>query len=174
LYNFFKPAPSPILNERCTGSDFTKLVISDPRFDRIFVVGGNNHIKLYDLRPLSNKDWLRFYDGEVTEQSKGLLLGKIREFGPSLVLIALDTAKAVSLASYFKENSTNNVLVGVGSAIDFLVGSKKRAPMFLQNLGLEWVWRFLSEPRRLFVRYFIVSPVSFFSLFFSSSSKNQG
>lgn len=45
------------------------------------------------------------------------------------------------------------VTVGVGAAFDFLSGSKRRAPRILQRLGLEWLFRLASEPRRLWRRY---------------------
>ena len=37
--------------------------------------------------------------------------------------------------------------MGVGGSFDFLTGKKKRAPKFLQKIGLEWLWRFLQEPK---------------------------
>jgi N-acetylglucosaminyldiphosphoundecaprenol N-acetyl-beta-D-mannosaminyltransferase len=45
------------------------------------------------------------------------------------------------------------VTVGVGAAFDFLAGTKRRAPRAMQRLGLEWVHRMASEPRRLGGRY---------------------
>ncbi len=45
--------------------------------------------------------------------------------------------------------------VGVGAAFDFCSGRIKRAPRWMQSLGLEWFFRFLMEPRRLFRRYFV-------------------
>jgi N-acetylglucosaminyldiphosphoundecaprenol N-acetyl-beta-D-mannosaminyltransferase len=45
------------------------------------------------------------------------------------------------------------VTVGVGAAFDFLSGSKRRAPRFMQQAGLEWAFRLGSEPRRLWRRY---------------------
>jgi N-acetylglucosaminyldiphosphoundecaprenol N-acetyl-beta-D-mannosaminyltransferase len=44
-----------------------------------------------------------------------------------------------------------------GAGVDFFAGTKKRAPRIMQRIGLEWVYRFLSEPRRLFHRYFVRS-----------------
>jgi N-acetylglucosaminyldiphosphoundecaprenol N-acetyl-beta-D-mannosaminyltransferase len=44
-------------------------------------------------------------------------------------------------------------LIGVGAAFDFLSGRKPQAPRWIQHSGLEWLFRFLSEPRRLWPRY---------------------
>ena len=45
-------------------------------------------------------------------------------------------------------------MVGVGAAFDYLVGNIKRAPMWMQKANLEWLYRLLQEPKRLFKRYF--------------------
>lgn len=50
------------------------------------------------------------------------------------------------------------VMLGVGAAFDFISGSKKHAPRWLQNLGLEWAFRLCSEPTRLWKRYLKQNP----------------
>ena len=45
------------------------------------------------------------------------------------------------------------VLVGVGAAFDFHAGLKKQAPRWMQRSGLEWAFRLMTEPRRLWKRY---------------------
>lgn len=47
------------------------------------------------------------------------------------------------------------VCMGVGAALDFLSGKVKRAPRWVQQLGFEWLWRLLQEPRRLWRRYLV-------------------
>lgn len=49
-------------------------------------------------------------------------------------------------------------MVGVGAAFDFLAGSKRQAPAWMQRCGLEWLFRLASEPRRLWRRYLIQNP----------------
>ncbi len=50
------------------------------------------------------------------------------------------------------------VMVGVGAAFDFIAGEKKHAPRWMQSIGMEWFFRLLSEPRRLWKRYFSTNP----------------
>jgi N-acetylglucosaminyldiphosphoundecaprenol N-acetyl-beta-D-mannosaminyltransferase len=50
------------------------------------------------------------------------------------------------------------VMIGVGAAFDFLAGAKKQAPCWMQDHGLEWLFRLLSEPRRLWRRYLFNNP----------------
>ena len=50
------------------------------------------------------------------------------------------------------------VMIGIGAAFDFHAGKKPQAPIWLQKIGLEWLFRLLSEPRRLWKRYFSIVP----------------
>ena len=52
----------------------------------------------------------------------------------------------------------NAVMLGVGAAFDFLAGNKAQAPRWMQDRGLEWVFRLASEPRRLWWRYLWHNP----------------
>ena len=61
-------------------------------------------------------------------------------------------------------SGANVVLVGVGATIDFEAGNVKRAPKWMQKLAMEWFYRFLMEPKRMFRRYF-VDDVKFFWYF---------
>jgi N-acetylglucosaminyldiphosphoundecaprenol N-acetyl-beta-D-mannosaminyltransferase len=47
----------------------------------------------------------------------------------------------------------DSIMIGVGAVFDFLSGTKKEAPLWMQRLGLEWLFRLISEPRRLWKRY---------------------
>jgi N-acetylglucosaminyldiphosphoundecaprenol N-acetyl-beta-D-mannosaminyltransferase len=49
-------------------------------------------------------------------------------------------------------------MLGVGAAFDFLAGSKRQAPALMQRLGLEWLFRLVTEPRRLWRRYLRQNP----------------
>jgi len=50
------------------------------------------------------------------------------------------------------------IMIGVGAAFDFIAGSKKDAPVWMQAMGLEWLFRFISEPKRLWKRYLKHNP----------------
>lgn len=51
----------------------------------------------------------------------------------------------------------NFVAMGIGNAINTVVGTEKRAPQFLQKVGMEWFYRFIQNPKRLFKRYFMTN-----------------
>ena len=52
----------------------------------------------------------------------------------------------------------NCVMLGVGAAYDFIAGEKKHAPRWIQKIGMEWLFRLCSEPKRLWRRYFSTNP----------------
>ncbi len=56
------------------------------------------------------------------------------------------------------KNKLNCVMLGVGAAFDFIAGSKKHAPIWMQKMGLEWLFRLATEPRRLWKRYLKQNP----------------
>ena len=58
----------------------------------------------------------------------------------------------------------SQTMIGVGAAFDFLSDEIPRAPVFMQRRGLEWIFRLLSEPKRLWRRYLVLVPTFIFSI----------
>lgn len=80
-------------------------------------------------------------------------LALVRAAQPQLVWCAFGAPKQELWMSRNAENASGAVFVGVGAAFDFLAGTKRRAPRWMQDSGLEWMHRFATEPRRLGRRY---------------------
>jgi len=59
----------------------------------------------------------------------------------------------------------NSIMIGIGGALPLLIGAQKRAPKWMQDYGLEWLFRLSIEPRRLFKRYAITNPYFIFIVF---------
>ena len=79
----------------------------------------------------------------------------ISEKNPDILLACLGCPKQEKFI-YENMNKYNaKVSVCAGATVDFLAGSVKRAPRWMSNHGLEWLYRFAQEPKRLFKRYFI-------------------
>ena len=55
-------------------------------------------------------------------------------------------------------NSVRALSIGVGAAFDLYAGNLREAPSWMSKLGVEWIFRLLQEPRRLFSRYLLVNP----------------
>jgi len=85
------------------------------------------------------------------------LAGRIREFGPTHLIMAVGAPKSEVWAYEHRELLGDMRILSVGASVEFLVGLKRRAPEWMRRGGLEWLWRLASEPRRLFRRYCIDS-----------------
>jgi len=78
---------------------------------------------------------------------------RITEAAPDLLFVAFGCPKAEKWVAMNYRELGVPVAVGVGATIDFLAGHVKRAPIWMRRSGLEWVFRLIQEPRRLFGRY---------------------
>jgi N-acetylglucosaminyldiphosphoundecaprenol N-acetyl-beta-D-mannosaminyltransferase len=87
---------------------------------------------------------------------------------PDIVFVALGSPKQEHLIAKLRPYRTTAWWLGVGVSFSFLTGHVKRAPLWMQRSGIEWVHRLCQEPRRLFKRY-IVSGVPFAANLFARS-----
>ena len=90
---------------------------------------------------------------------------------PDIVFVALGSPKQEHLIAKLKPSLNSAWWLGVGVSFSFLTGHVKRAPMWMQKAGIEWLHRLSQEPRRLFRRY-IVSGVPFAASLFARSALN--
>lgn len=81
-----------------------------------------------------------------------------------ILFVALGCPTQELWMSIYKKN-LNCVCIGIGAAVDFISGEKITAPMWVQKLGLEWFLRLISEPKRLFWRYFSTNFLFIFLFF---------
>lgn len=83
------------------------------------------------------------------------VLAEIAALDPDVLCVALGNPKQERFIAAHRVRLGTPVLIGVGGSLDMLVGDKKRAPGWVQRVGLEWVVRALQEPKRLGKRYAI-------------------
>lgn len=90
---------------------------------------------------------------KLTEKEKAAHRELINNSGAQMVFVALGCPKQ---EKWMAENSPelNAVLLGVGAAFPIYARAQKRAPEWLRNMSLEWVFRLMQDPQRLFKRYF--------------------
>ena len=91
------------------------------------------------------------------------VISAINESGAKNLFIGLNTPKQDFWMAAHRPK-VHAVMVGVGAAFDFIAGSKRQAPRWMMKVGLEWLFRLATEPRRLWKRYFKHNPR--FILFF--------
>lgn len=98
------------------------------------------------FRPLSPEE-----DDEVVQM--------INDSAPDIVWVGLGSPKQERWMATHVGRLNAPVLIGVGAAFDFHTGRKPQAPLWMQRSGLEWFFRLLTEPRRLWKRYIISNPL---------------
>ena len=147
--------------ERVTGSDLTqKLLKWAPRHHwRLGIVGGSRDVKEKLKKTCQEVDseieiehWTPNYPS-LSKLKDPDLSKKIRLAAPDILLVALGAPKQEYWIAENFSDTNAFVAIGVGASIDFIVGKKKRAPEFWQKHNMEFVYRFLHEPKRLGKRY---------------------
>ena len=93
----------------------------------------------------------------TTPEEDEQIVEEINRSGARILFIGLNTPKQDYWMAAHK-GRVQAVMVGVGAAFDFLAGSKPQAPRWMMRIGTEWIFRFLTEPRRLWKRYLKLNP----------------
>lgn len=105
------------------------------------------------------------FDFEHDEAQVAGIVARIAASGATVVAVGLGSPKQELLIARLLEMPTGaSTFVAIGATIDFESGLLRRAPKLVTRAGVEWLYRFLQEPRRLFVRYFVHDPVVIFWL----------
>lgn len=81
------------------------------------------------------------------------IIDEVAASGARLVFIALGAPKQEFLAALGLARTTEIGFVSIGASLDFIAGFEQRAPTWIRRLALEWVWRMLSNPKRMVGRY---------------------
>lgn len=89
----------------------------------------------------------------LTEEEDERELQKMNDAKSDIIWIGLGAPKQERYM-YEHRGKVNGVMIGVGAGFDYYAGTIKRAPMWMQKLSLEWLYRLMQDPKRLFRRYF--------------------
>lgn len=142
--------------ERVTGSDllFKIVEVSQAHHWRIFLLGAAPGVanqavdKL--LKRFPQAIFAGSFAGTPAPSHEDELCHLINTAQPDILFVAYGSpAQEEWIFRNLPKLETVKVAIGVGGAIDFAAGRTKRAPEFMQKIGLEWLWRLLREPRRL-------------------------
>jgi N-acetylglucosaminyldiphosphoundecaprenol N-acetyl-beta-D-mannosaminyltransferase len=158
---------------RHRGVDFFRAISTNQAMDgvKMLVLGGEERFAthyesaLHDLNstgknftysslPMLSYENLRLDD----------CISKIDSTSPRVVWIALGSPKQELVASELSRLYPQILFVTIGAAIDFISEVKEEAPVWLQKIGFEWLFRFLQEPHRLGKRYFFGNSAFLFLL----------
>ena len=161
IANFYK---RPV-KEKVSGSDLVPLLCARAveKNYSIYIIGGKEGIAKKAKERLQN-----LYPGisivgtysppcgfEKDEAELNIINQKINQAKPDIVIACFGCPKQEKWVyeNYMKYDA--NVSICAGATVDFLAGNISRAPKWMSDNGLEWFYRFLQEPKRMFKRYFI-------------------
>lgn len=96
--------------------------------------------------------------GSIDDLSTKVVVENLEQIRPNVVFMCLGSPKQELWFGRWRTQLPPALYVGAGAAVDFAAGRVRRAPRWMQRVGLEWVWRLGSEPKRLARRYLIRGP----------------
>jgi N-acetylglucosaminyldiphosphoundecaprenol N-acetyl-beta-D-mannosaminyltransferase len=97
----------------------------------------------------------------LNEEEESEIIQRINDFEANLVFVILGCPKQEKWMASMK-GRINSCMVGIGGALPVMIGMKKRAPRWMQKMSLEWLYRLVQEPRRLFKRYLMTNSLFLF------------
>lgn len=158
--------------ERIAGMDFMPLLLHSLKNTnaKIFLLGSTEEVLLkiktkilshYPLVEVVGVASPPFRNITAAEQQQ--LIDQINNTKPNFVFVSLGCPKQEKwMAAH--SHQINAVLLGVGGAFPVFAGLQKRSPLWMQKSGLEWLYRLIQEPKRLFKRYFVTNTLFLFLL----------
>ncbi len=166
----------PLTKGRITGVELVENLVKDSQSGgySIFLTGesdsvlqkatlnfslkyGKTNIVGYKPGPIFNSD-VKF---PIKDKINDELLQELQNKKPDILLVAFGHPKQELWLDYYLSKLTVKVAIGIGGALDYFAGNLTMPPLIFKRLGLEWLWRLILQPRRLFriIRAVIIFPV---------------
>ena len=98
------------------------------------------------------------YKPQFSESETALMLEKVNDFKPDILFVGMTAPKQEKWVFANKNNIDANTIVSIGAVFDFYAGTIKRPGNFWVSIGLEWLPRFLKEPKRLARKNLVSTP----------------
>ena len=150
--------------ERVSGMDLLPVLIKEcaSKNKSIYFYGSTNKV-LDEIKKKVNKEFHKLKTAYksppfrlLTDKENQDIINEINIFNPDFVFVALGCPKQEKWMSKNKEE-INSCMIGLGGAFPVYAGLQNRAPKWISNNSLEWLYRLLLEPKRLLSRYFITN-----------------
>lgn len=150
------------LPERVAGADLMQHLVH-LAFDKgykCFFLGAREEVvkKVVDVykNKYSSSVIAGYRNGYFSKSDEPEVAMQIANSGAQLLFVAITSPRKENFLYEYREVlSIVNFTMGVGGTFDVIAGFTKRAPIWIQNMGLEWLYRLIQEPRRMWYRYLI-------------------
>ncbi|RZA18554.1 MAG: glycosyltransferase [Proteobacteria bacterium] len=151
------------LEERVTGADLMPAVCEEAakRGLSIFMMGAPEGVAIEAQKRLEKSypglkvvgAYSPPYGFEKDKQINTEIIEMINAAAPDIIFVGLGAPKQESWIHQNHQKFSKGAFLGIGASIDFIAGNVKRAPLWVQKSGFEWMYRLLQEPGRLAKRY---------------------
>lgn len=146
------------LPERVTGVDLVAAISKEAadQGKRVFLLGATDEVVKKVATRLRNRYpalKLDFANGYFSDREAASRADHIRLAGTDILFVAMGVPRQERFIESQWDRLGVGVAIGVGGSFDVLSGIRTRAPHWIQVVGMEWLFRLIQEPRRLFVRY---------------------
>lgn len=159
---------------RTTGADLWKSLMEElnKKMGRCFYLGSTPEV-LNKIRDHINNHFQSVTFGcysppfceDFTQDQIDEMVESINEFKPDVLFIGITAPRQEKLAQKLRGRINPKVTASIGAVFDFVAGSQPRAPNVMRNLGLEWLYRLIREPKRMWRRNFISTPRFLYAVF---------
>lgn len=149
------------LPERVAGIDLMQELVklAEEKSYSIYLLGAKQEVvekTALKLKEKHNKLIIKgIHNGYFKEEEWGDISKEIKNKQPDIVFVGITSPTKEYLIEFLQNDGNTCVFMGVGGSFDVLSGNIPRAPKWMQKLNLEWLFRVMNEPKRLFKRYFI-------------------
>lgn len=103
----------------------------------------------------SNLNIKGIHNGYFKEEQWDNISKELKKLKPDIVFVGITSPTKEYLIEYLQNDGNKSVFMGVGGSFDVISGNIPRAPKWMQKCNLEWLFRVIQEPKRLFKRYFV-------------------
>ena len=149
------------LKERVTGCDlFQKLVaVAEKKGYKIYLFGAKEEV-VKKVKAIFEEKYpdiqiVGYRNGYFTEADEPEIVKDMAESGADMMFVAFSSPKKEYWVNKYIKQLNIPFVMGVGGSFDIVAGVTERAPKWWQDHGLEWLYRFIQEPRRMWKRYII-------------------
>jgi len=150
------------LKERVAGIDLMQNLVelSAQKNYKLYFLGAEENVVSKTVEIYSEmfgSDIIAGYrNGYYKPEDEKEIINDIVSSKANILFVAITSPKKENfLYKYKNELASVNFIMGVGGSFDVIAGKTKRAPVWMQNMGLEWFYRFLQEPKRMWKRYLV-------------------
>lgn len=149
------------LKERVTGCDlFQELVkVASEKGYKIYLFGAKEEV-VAKVKAIYEEQYpgiriVGYRNGYFTEADEPEIVKNMAESGADMMFVAFSSPKKEYWVNKYIDQLNIPFVMGVGGSFDIVAGVTERAPKWWQDHGLEWLYRFIQEPRRMWKRYII-------------------